>query len=310
MWTTSELTVANNANGRINAFVRGLYKTADGETLVLINQNPGPGVSPQNSGEVWMMVDANTPGLVPIGNATAPTPTPPGGAPTAAITSPQNGSTVPAGNVTVTAQVENLNVVDKQGQANVAGEGHVHFYMDLDQIPSNASAPAIPTNTSIQWAHVSATTYTFTNVTPGQHTFTVQLANNDHTPVYPIVTDTVTVTVTGTGGGPTVTPTPTTAPTLNSTFDLQAHDLAFNHDTITVQAGAQVTVNFNNMDAGILHNFALYTDSSATTMLFRGAYVTGPATTTYTFAAPSTPGTYFFRCDVHPTQMTGQFIVT
>ena len=48
-----------------------------GITLVLINQNPGPGVSPQNSGEVWMMVDANTPGLVPIGNATAPTPTSP-----------------------------------------------------------------------------------------------------------------------------------------------------------------------------------------------------------------------------------------
>lgn len=37
--------------------------------------------------------------------------------------------------------------------------------------------------------------------------------------------------------------------------------------------------------------------------------MTGPATTTYTFTAPSTPGTYFFRCDVHPTVMTGQFIV-
>jgi len=34
------------------------------------------------------------------------------------------------------------------------------------------------------------------------------------------------------------------------------------------------------------------------------------ATTTYTFTAPSTPGTYFFRCDVHPETMTGQFIVT
>ena len=115
--------------------------------------------------------------------------------------------------VTVTAQVENLNVVDKQGQANVAGEGHVHFYMDLDQIPSNASAPAIPTNTSIQWAHVSATTYTFTNVTPGQHVIAVQLANNDHTPVSPIVTDssiTVTATGTATGAGSAVTEAATT----------------------------------------------------------------------------------------------------
>ena len=76
MWTTSEMTVANNANGRINAFVRGMYESADGEVLVLINQNGGPGITPQNSGEVWQMVDANTTGLEPIGNVTVtPTPT-------------------------------------------------------------------------------------------------------------------------------------------------------------------------------------------------------------------------------------------
>lgn len=50
-------------------------------------------------------------------------------------------------------------------------------------------------------------------------------------------------------------------------------------------------------------------DASASTTIFKGAIMTGPATTTYTFTAPSTPGTYFFRCDVHPTVMTGQFIV-
>ncbi len=80
--------------------------------------------------------------------------------------------------------------------------------------------------------------------------------------------------------------------------------------TITVQAGALVTVNFNNMDAGVLHNVAVYTDSSAATPIFQGATVTGPTTTTYTFTAPATPGTYFFRCDVHPTTMTGTFVVT
>ncbi len=79
--------------------------------------------------------------------------------------------------------------------------------------------------------------------------------------------------------------------------------------TITVKAGAPVTVNFNNKDSGIPHNFSVYTNSSATTAIFTGQIVTGPATTTYTFNAPSSPGTYFFRCDVHPTIMTGQFIV-
>ena len=81
-------------------------------------------------------------------------------------------------------------------------------------------------------------------------------------------------------------------------------------EPITVPAGSAVTVNFNNMDSGVPHNFAVYTDATASTAIFTGAVVTGPTTTTYTFTAPSTPGTYFFRCDLHPTLMTGQFIVT
>ncbi|MEN6518119.1 MAG: PQQ-dependent sugar dehydrogenase [Methanospirillum sp.] len=191
MWTTSEMTVANNPNGRINAFVRGLFASTDGEALVLINQNPGPGVSPQNSGEVWQVVDANTSGLVPTGSAGA-TPT------------------------------------------------------------------ATPTATSTTAATATATT------TPG----------------------------------------------LTTSVDLTARNLAFSQSTITAQAGALVTIAFNNMDSGVPHNFALYTDASASTAIFTGALVTGPATTTYTFTAPSTPGSYFFRCDVHPTTMTGTFIVT
>ncbi|WP_440951371.1 PQQ-dependent sugar dehydrogenase [Methanosphaerula subterraneus] len=195
MWTTSEMTVANNANGRINAFVRGMYENADHEVLVLINQNGGPGITPQTSGEVWKMVSANTSGLVPIGNAS----------------------------------------------------------------------------------------------------------------VAPIVTATATTTA------PVTTTSVTTAATtpagLTTSVNLTAQNLAFSLSTITVQAGGQVTVTFNNMDSGVPHNFAVYTDSSASTSFFKGPIVTGPVTTTYTFTAPTTPGTYFFRCDVHPTTMTGQFIV-
>lgn len=94
-----------------------------------------------------------------------------------------------------------------------------------------------------------------------------------------------------------------------TTINLTAQNIAFNMSTITVKAGAQVTVNFNNMDNGIPHNFAVYTDSSATKSIFVGQIVNGPGTMKYTFTAPTTPGNYFFRCDVHPTQMTGQFIV-
>lgn len=116
--------------------------------------------------------------------------------PTVRITAPANGATVEAGDIRVDADVQNFNIVDKQGQANVTGEGHVHFYMDVSPMPSAAGQPAIPMDPSALWAHISDDTYTFTNVPPGTHTFAVQLVNNDHTPVVPMVSDTVTITVT------------------------------------------------------------------------------------------------------------------
>jgi plastocyanin len=113
------------------------------------------------------------------------------------------------------------------------------------------------------------------------------------------------------------TSTPSSTPPASSpagtgnsvTIDLVAKNIAFDKSTITVPAGAQVTINFDNQDSGIPHNFALYTDSSAKTSIFVGEIITGPKTTTYTFTAPTTPGNYFFRCDVHPTQMKGTFVV-
>ena len=86
--------------------------------------------------------------------------------------------------------------------------------------------------------------------------------------------------------------------------------MAFDQKTITVQPGANVTLNFNNKDSGIPHNFALYTDSSATTPIFVGQTITGPSTIVYKFTAPTTGGTYFFRCDIHPATMTGNFVVS
>ena len=116
-------------------------------------------------------------------------------------------------------------------------------------------------------------------------------------------------------GPEATTTTPTTTPPPGSptgqpvTVNLIAQDLSFDMKTIVVPPGARVTINFNNKDSGVLHNFALYTDSSAKTSIFVGSFVTGPATTVYTFTAPTKVGNYFFRCDVHPTQMTGTFVV-
>jgi plastocyanin len=75
----------------------------------------------------------------------------------------------------------------------------------------------------------------------------------------------------------------------------------FHASEITVPAGAAVTVFFDNQDAGVPHNVAVYTNQQAATKILSGQIINGPATTTYTFIALSTPGSYWFRCDVHPT---------
>lgn len=212
------------------------------------------------------------------------------------IASPKDGAVLSAGDITVSVQTSNFNLADKLGQANVSHEGHLHYFLDVDA-PTTQGQPAVPAAGT--YAATAATSYTWKNVPAGTHKLSVELINNDHTPLNPPVVATVTVTV---QAASTVPPAP-------QTISLTAQNMAFNTANIAVPAGASVTINFNNMDAGIQHNFAIYTDATAYTLIFRGNAITGPATTTYTFTAPSSPGNYFFRCDVHPTQMTGTFVV-
>lgn len=109
---------------------------------------------------------------------------------------------------------------------------------------------------------------------------------------------------------PAPAPTPTPGPsTGGNTITVTAAGMAFDTKSITVSAGAHVTITFINNDSGIPHNMAFYTSPAATTVIYAGAKTTGVSTVTYTFDAPTTPGTYFFRCDVHPKTMTGEFIV-
>lgn len=91
-----------------------------------------------------------------------------------------------------------------------------------------------------------------------------------------------------------------------------AQNFAFNMSKITVKAGSTVTVNFLNNDSGIPHNMSVNQNESGgqTKSIFVGKIITGVASITYTFTAPAAGGNYFFRCDVHPQQMTGTFIVT
>jgi plastocyanin len=90
---------------------------------------------------------------------------------------------------------------------------------------------------------------------------------------------------------------------------LVAENIMFDPTSITASAGVEVTVTLDNRDAGVLHNVAFYTDRSASSPIHVGELITGVATEDVVFTSPSTPGSYFFRCDVHPDTMTGVFNV-
>jgi predicted lipoprotein with Yx(FWY)xxD motif/plastocyanin len=141
-----------------------------------------------------------------------------------------------------------------------------------------------------------------TSSAPPPATTTMTMATMTTTTATSVTATTSTTAANTTTTSSTVAGTPVT-------ISLTAQNVAFDKSTITVSAGAAVTINFNNKDS-VPHNFALYTNSSATPpAIFAGQVVTGPTTITYTFTAPTTPGTYFFRCDIHPSIMTGSFIV-
>lgn len=95
--------------------------------------------------------------------------------------------------VEITATPENFDVVNKLGQAPADGEGHIHYYLDVDEIPTTAGQPAVSEEGTY---HAEATTtYTWPDVDAGEHTVAVQLVNNDHTPLDPPVTAETTITV-------------------------------------------------------------------------------------------------------------------
>ena len=95
--------------------------------------------------------------------------------------------------------VTNFEVVNKLGlgETPIDGEGHIHYYRDVDEIPTEPGVDAGGRRTfdDGEYRAVGTTTYTWPSVGTGEHTFAVQLFQNGHTPLEPPVTDEVTVTV-------------------------------------------------------------------------------------------------------------------
>ena len=77
-----------------------------------------------------------------------------------------------------------------------------------------------------------------------------------------------------------------------------AQNIAFDTSTIQLEP-VPTTITFENRDAGVQHDIAIYSDSSLADELFGGELVTGPATVDY--AVPALPpGEHYFQCNVHP----------
>ena len=94
---------------------------------------------------------------------------------------------------------------------------------------------------------------------------------------------------------------------------ITAKNLAFDKTCLAAPAGQAFTIQFANAENGTTHNIAILAADPAkdptAKVFFRGAMFAGIKTMTYNVGAIAAAGTYFFHCEVHPTQMFGTFVV-
>ncbi len=95
------------------------------------------------------------------------------------------------------------------------------------------------------------------------------------------------------------------------TAELVAKAIAFDLSEIRLEAGGQVRLRLDNQDVNVEHNIAVYKSDTDFTEVAPGSIgliFLGPEVDDTVFEVPDV-GTYFFRCDVHPTIMVGTLIV-
>jgi plastocyanin len=89
-----------------------------------------------------------------------------------------------------------------------------------------------------------------------------------------------------------------------------ASGIKFNLEQLTFPAETEVTVEFDNRDVGVPHDFTVWESEAAATAndaskkIANTNQITGVAKDAVTFETPA-PGEYFFNCTVHPTAMFG-----
>lgn len=95
--------------------------------------------------------------------------------------------------------------------------------------------------------------------------------------------------------------------------EVVANGIRFDQDTIQLPESGEVSILFENEDAGIPHDVTIAPFDAGGEPLtdepfFEGETFPGPDRRVYTFEAPEEPGTYFFWCSIHPQDMTGEAV--
>ena len=87
---------------------------------------------------------------------------------------------------------------------------------------------------------------------------------------------------------------------------VEGKDNAFDPETFTVRAGEEATVTLENTGSAT-HTLTVYSDENFETAVDGADTDTVNGGESGEFAATFEAGEYYFRCEIHPTQMKGTF---
>ena len=109
---------------------------------------------------------------------------------------------------------------------------------------------------------------------------------------------------------PAGTPTAAATPAANAqTLTVVGENIAFDKTTLSANASAPITIDFDNKDDGVDHNIHFFKGADASGASVGATDVAaGPVKQTLNLGTLA-PGTYYYHCDVHPDAMTGTLTV-
>ncbi len=101
-------------------------------------------------------------------------------------------------------------------------------------------------------------------------------------------------------------PTADCAPS-GTALAITASGTQFDKNCLAAPASQSFTISYDSKDSAS-HNIAILESHTATEVLYRAEIFQGPKVETLRVSALK-PGTYAFHCEVHPSRMSGTFVV-